>query len=163
MSEESDKPMATEVESSTRVPTENAPRDCGSCNVCCTAMHVRPLNKPSGERCPHQSPDGCGIYHQRPGVCRTWFCMWVRDDGRVFDASHRPDRLGVFFTAGQPDAQTGQQKLYVHEIRPDAADEPKAAKAIDFMRQVAPVQIIPFAGDREPTITPLTTNGIGNR
>jgi Fe-S-cluster containining protein len=163
MSEESDKPMATQADSSTRVPTENAPRDCGSCNVCCTAMHVRPLNKPSGQRCSHQSTEGCGIYHDRPSVCRTWYCMWVRDDGRIFDATHRPDRLGVFFTASPPDPQTGQQKLYAHEVRELASDEPKAAKAIDFMRQVASVQIVPFAGEREPDFTPLTVNGIADR
>lgn len=143
----------------TRVHTENAPRDCGPCNACCTAMHVRPLGKPAGERCQHQRPQGCGIYLDRPSVCREWYCLWVRDEGRVFDGSHRPDRLGVFFSASPTNARTGQQELYAHEIRPDAANEPKAALAIDGLRQITPVTIVPYPGEREPSVTQLTVNG----
>ena len=102
MSDRSDQPV--------RVPTENAPRDCGACNVCCTAMHVPPLNKPAGVSCPHQTAAGCGNYAQRPSVCRTWYCMWVRDAGKVFDEAHRPDRLGVFFTS-KPDEATDAIRL----------------------------------------------------
>lgn len=143
----------------TRIPTQNAPRDCGPCNVCCTAMHVRALAKPAGERCRHQSTEGCGIYLDRPAACRDWYCLWVRDNGKVFDASHRPDRLGVFFSASPANPRTGQQELYAHEVRPDAAHEPKAARIIDTLRQVAPITIVPFAGEREPSLTQLTIHG----
>ncbi len=153
------KSMAHDELKAGRVPTENAPRDCGSCNVCCTAMHVRALNKPPGERCQSQGPTGCGIYADRPAACREWFCLWVRDPGQVFDTTHRPDRLGVFFTASPPDGQTGRQRMYAHEVRPGAAHEPKAAQAIGFLERVAPVQIIPFAGDRPPAVTQVTLRG----
>lgn len=135
--------------------TDDAPRDCGGCNVCCTAMHVRPLDKPPGKPCEHQSAAGCGIYHERPGVCRSWFCMWVRDPGRLFDDAHRPDRLGVFFTASDPDPQTGRQTIYAHEVRPAAANEEAAAAVIRHFRQAVAVEVLPF---RSPTsaVTPLT-------
>jgi Fe-S-cluster containining protein len=143
----------------TPTQTDNAPRDCGGCNVCCTAMKVSPLNKPAGTPCPHQSEAGCGIYGQRPDVCRVWFCMWVRDDGRIFDdVDHRPDRLGVFFTASPPDPNTSEQTVFAHEVRPHASDEPQARSVIEFLRQAAPVAVVPYSPPPDST-TDLTING----
>jgi len=138
--------------------TEDAPRDCGGCNVCCTAMRVAPLNKPAGTPCEHQTDRGCGIYRERPSACRAWFCMWVRDPGRIFNDAHRPDRLGVFFTASGPDPETGKQTIYVHEVRPDAAADPDARAVIDFLAGVAPVQVIPYRPPRNETPVSLTLN-----
>ncbi len=134
-----------------RYATENAPRDCGSCNVCCTAMRVRPLDKPAGQPCIHQTSRGCGIYHERPGVCREWFCLWVRDT-QVFCETHRPDQLGVFFSVSRPDAG-GQQRIYAHEIHPGALDRPEPRRVINFLRQFAQVEHKPF---REPAEQPAT-------
>ncbi len=128
--------------------TQDAPRDCGGCNVCCTAMRVTPLDKPAGCRCPNQTEAGCAIYHSRPEVCRSWFCLWVRDDKGVFTDRHRPDRLGLFFTASQPDPQSGRQTVYAHEIEPGSAQAERAAEAIDYLRQFVEVRLIRFK--REP-------------
>jgi len=139
--------------------TEDAPRDCGGCNVCCTAMKVSPLDKPCGTPCEHQTDAGCGIYQDRPSVCKVWFCMWVRDAGGIFDdVAHRPDRLGVFFTASPPDPNTGQQTVFAHEIRPKASDETKARAVIEFLRQAAPVAVVPYNPPPDST-TQITING----
>lgn len=138
--------------------TENAPRDCGACNVCCTAMHVKPLDKSPGTPCEHQSESGCGIYADRPSVCRGWFCIWVRDPGRLFDDSHRPDRLGLFFTASDPEPATGRQFIFAHEVRPAAADEWAAQNVIRHLRQVAPVKVLPYRPPK-PSYTTLTIGG----
>ncbi|MBI1369374.1 MAG: hypothetical protein GC162_12065 [Planctomycetes bacterium] len=135
---------------------ELGPRECGACNVCCTAMHVRPLNKPAGQRCEHQTPAGCGNYENRPPVCREWHCMWVRDPRKVFTDEQRPDKLGVFFTASLPDPATGKQTIHVHELAPEAANRPDAAAAIGFLRQFAPVSIVPA---KTNMLTPLTLAG----
>lgn len=133
--------------------TENAPRDCGGCNACCTAMRVTALGKPAGTPCPHQNEHGCGIYPDRPSTCRQWFCMWVRDDKGLFAEHHRPDKLGVFFTASRPSGQTGQQRLYAHEIRPNAAAENDADRVIQYLRRFVAVEIIPYRAPSQPTLT----------
>lgn len=122
-------------------------------------MKVTPLEKPAGSPCPHQSEGGCGIYHERPSVCRVWFCMWVRDEGRIFDDhAHRPDRLGVFFTASPRDPHTGGQTIFAHEVRPKASEERHARAVIEFLRQAAPVAVVPFTPPPDQT-TQVTING----
>lgn len=138
--------------------TENAPRDCGGCNVCCTAMHVRALNKPVGQVCEFQTASGCGNYHDRPAACRQWFCMWVRDTGRVFTDADRPDRLGAFFTASEPDPATGRPTIYVHPIREGAIDEPRLAELIALFEQAAEVQVLDVPQPVDP-LTHLTIRG----
>ncbi|QNN22761.1 hypothetical protein HED60_10945 [Planctomycetales bacterium ZRK34] len=141
---------------------DECPRQCGQCNVCCTAMLVRPLDKPAGMRCAHQTDTGCGNYENRPSVCRTWYCMWVRDGAGIFTEEHRPDKLGVFFTATNPESAGDRQVIHVHQLYPGAADRREAVNVIHFLRQFVPVEIIPARGDiREAPIAPatLTHNG----
>lgn len=126
-------------------------RQCGSCNVCCAAMKVTALNKPAGVRCEHMTDRGCGNYAHRPQVCRTWYCMWVRDGGRVFHESERPDKIGVFFSADKE----GEAVVYAHETEPGSSQRPQATAAIERLAQFLPVQLIPA---RRPT-TPLTRDG----
>lgn len=135
------------------------PRTCGACNVCCTAMTVRALKKPAGVKCVHQTDTGCGHYDQRPEACRAWFCMWVRDEGRVFTDAQRPDRLGLFFTAAPSDPTAGRQVIHAHEVRRDGANTPAGQAAIDFLAQFVWVQIVPYHEPRDG-FTPLTVGGI---
>lgn len=95
-------------------------RRCGPCAACCTVLTV-PGVSPAGQPCPHLAEQGCGIYAQRPDVCRTWSCQWIQDNlhrkpARLFLDSERPDRLGVMFDI-TPDA-----RLVAHELRPGAFD-----------------------------------------
>ncbi len=130
-------------------------RQCGGCNICCTTMKVSPLNKPAGVSCGHITEAGCGNYENRPEVCRTWYCMWVRDTNGILSDEERPDKLGVFFTATLPDHETKRQTLYAHEILPGAAENSAARATIQRLSRYVPIQFIPA---RNP-ITPVTMNG----
>lgn len=121
-------------------------------------MRVTPLNKPAGANCAHQTEAGCGIYEQRPQACRAWDCMWVRDNGRVFAEDERPDQTGVFFTASNPDPNTGQQTIYVHQVHEGAAASPKARAILNRLAALLPVEVLP-APDPQPAVTLLTYNG----
>lgn len=133
-------------------------RSCGGCNVCCTVMTVTPLNKPGGAVCPHQTEAGCGIYEDRPGVCRAWHCMWVRDNGRVFREEERPDKSGVFFTASKPDPKTGNQMIYVHQVREGTAEAAPGRAIIERLGALLPIKVLP-APKPQPAVTLLTYNG----
>jgi hypothetical protein len=57
-------------------------KDCGSCSLCCKLPAIRELKKPRDRWCPHARPgQGCGIYHERPGICREFHCEWLVNDG----------------------------------------------------------------------------------
>jgi Fe-S-cluster containining protein len=115
-------------------------------------MRIPSLDKPPHQPCAHQGDAGCAIYDRRPDECRHWHCLWVRDEGRIFSDHHRPDRLGVFFTASSPDPITGVQTLFAHETEPGIAETPEPLEAIAFLRQFAPVQVV-----RKPAwLVPLT-------
>ena len=117
-------------------------------------MNVSALNKPAGVPCGHQNEAGCGNYENRPEVCRVWHCMWVRDAGNVFSDSHRPDKLGVFFTATEPNPISGAQAIIGHQVRPDAANESQAQQVITHLRSFFPVRILPY---RKPDGTAMLT------
>ncbi len=72
-------------------------RDCGDCVACCQVLRIdQPdLQKAAGILCTHNTGTGCGIYATRPGICRSWYCLWRRIDAMP-DAA-RPDRCGVIF------------------------------------------------------------------
>lgn len=85
-------------------------RSCGSCTACCTALGVPELGKSTYRRCTHLCDNGCGIYTERPGSCRTFECQWLRgllelDDG--IDMDLRPDACGVIFDY-QPGSAFGE-------------------------------------------------------
>ncbi len=47
--------------------------ECTCCGACCVAPDIAALDKPLGLRCPHLTEDNlCGVYEQRPSVCRDY-------------------------------------------------------------------------------------------
>jgi hypothetical protein len=53
-------------------------RECGSCSMCCKVLSIEELNKPADKWCTHCTPGkGCGIYKDRPEVCKTFKCGWL--------------------------------------------------------------------------------------
>ncbi len=83
-------------------------RTCGSCTVCCKEPTIESdtLNKVQGVLCMHCTPDrGCGIYHQRPDVCRDFYCQWRRY--AWLDDSWRPDRSQMMLRATDDDVPDG--------------------------------------------------------
>lgn len=53
-------------------------RVCTACGACCTAPDIAALVKPLGQPCVHLGADClCGIYAERPGICRSYSPDWV--------------------------------------------------------------------------------------
>jgi hypothetical protein len=82
-------------------PTEPLPgRSCGGCTLCCKIMGVPEIDKPRGTWCPHcLRGKGCGIYADRPGGCRTFFCGWLTNPR--FGPEWKPDRSKIVITVGR--------------------------------------------------------------
>lgn len=70
------------------------PRACGTCNLCCTALHIKEFDKPANVPCEHLSKTGkgCGIYESRPPVCRGFRCAWLTGN---IPSEMRPDRTHI--------------------------------------------------------------------
>ncbi len=68
---------------------------CGACQACCVVLKIQTpqLRKKAGVPCPHLEQKGCGIYDNRPPVCRAFLCGWRLLPEQ--DASWRPDLSGV--------------------------------------------------------------------
>jgi hypothetical protein len=55
-------------------------RVCGKCNLCCRVLGIEVLGKAAGEWCRHcVIGRGCGIYDERPAVCRDFECLYRTD------------------------------------------------------------------------------------
>jgi hypothetical protein len=83
-------------------------RDCGACTVCCKELTVDTdaIRKVQGIACVHCiAGGGCGIYHQRPAICRDWFCLWRRY--AWLDDTWRPDRSQILLRATDDDVPAG--------------------------------------------------------
>lgn len=66
-------------------------RACGTCTLCCKAVGVLEIAKPSGVWCPHcVSGKGCTIYESRFASCRTFYCQWMLVKG--LGPEWKPDR-----------------------------------------------------------------------
>jgi hypothetical protein len=61
--------------------SEVAPgKACGTCMMCCKLPLIEELDKPVDRWCRHAViGKGCGIYMDRPPVCRSFHCQWIRD------------------------------------------------------------------------------------
>ena len=47
--------------------------ECLRCGTCCVAPDISTLGKKAGKRCAHLSENfDCGIYGERPAVCRGY-------------------------------------------------------------------------------------------
>ena len=69
-------------------------KSCGACTMCCAVLEIDYFNKPPGPLCVHcVVGGGCGIYAERPEVCRDFECEWLtrRDLSRQL----RPDLVGT--------------------------------------------------------------------
>jgi hypothetical protein len=73
-------------------------RACGTCTRCCELVPVKELHKAAFTPCQHDLGafgirPGCSIYPNRPPGCRTWRCLWLKDD--TWSDELRPDRCGI--------------------------------------------------------------------
>jgi hypothetical protein len=91
-----------------------AGRTCGACTACCFEITIDDpaLKKPPRQTCAHCVAEGCSIYDDRPGDCRSWFCAWRRV-GELPDHL-RPDRCGLLACLVEnPGAENPLQRLYL--------------------------------------------------
>ncbi len=129
------------------------PRTCGGCTGCCTVMHISSIGKRAGHRCQFECSSGCAIYDTRPAQCRSdFFCLWVRDDGRIFADSDRPDRLGVVLT-DTSDGQGGRSAIAAREIYQGAARKPRARALLKELAAILPVVVVSPAAGARVTLT----------
>lgn len=81
-------------------------RQCAGCSACCFALGLdtAEITKPEATWCPHCTRPGCGIYAQRPQICRGYACNWLVDAQAPL--MWRPDQRGwiVDFGDMMPDS-----------------------------------------------------------
>lgn len=105
------------------ITQEQAQRECGGCTVCCTAIAVQTLGKPTGRSCQHLIQTGCGIYPQRLGdpayvECEGFRCLWLQGH---LDEGDRPDKVKiVFYAVPSPDPRKQGMMIIGNEIAPGA-------------------------------------------
>ena len=62
--------------------------------MCCSALEIDYFKKPAGPLCVNcHVGSGCGIYAQRPQVCRDFECEWL--SRRDLPRQLRPDLVGT--------------------------------------------------------------------
>lgn len=94
-------------------------RSCGSCTACCTYLDIKggtgktisfldatDVAKPAGRPCQFCTVKGCGIYENRPVVCREFKCDWLQGRKGYTDADH-PHSVGFIGVRGDKVAITG--------------------------------------------------------
>lgn len=96
---------------------------CGECRACCFSLYIEdgPFAKPSNQWCPNCAHNfGCKVYQQRPSVCRSFKCTWLKSQSRNdrMAPELRPDQCGAIFS---DDSINGDPLLIECHGTPDAA------------------------------------------
>jgi hypothetical protein len=69
-------------------------KSCGTCSLCCKVLEIEEFPKSAGILCEHCILNGgCGIYEERPDVCRDYECEWMGE--RSLGPQLRPDKVGT--------------------------------------------------------------------
>ncbi|MCG8590455.1 MAG: hypothetical protein MJE66_14290 [Proteobacteria bacterium] len=112
-------------------------RSCGRCSLCCQVLRVDALAKPGGTPCRHQRAEGgCGIYAERPGICRAYRCAWLQGS---FEDDDRPDRLGAVLDFSP---RVDGLELCIRQASADAFDtSPRLQEIANRYRETLPVRI----------------------
>ncbi len=58
-------------------------RECGDCTACCNGTLNIVVNEETisfDHPCKHLCKTGCGIYNERPEVCRAFTCAWLNKE-----------------------------------------------------------------------------------
>jgi hypothetical protein len=75
-------------------------RECGTCTICCKLPEIGALGKTMSTWCKHATPGkGCGIYDERPTVCRSFHCGWMLDAS--LGPEWKPERAKFYFSPEQ--------------------------------------------------------------
>jgi len=70
-------------------------RSCAGCSMCCRLLTAPEIPKLKNGWCQHCRPGhgGCGIYLNRPQVCRDYACVWLVND--QLGDEWRPDKSRI--------------------------------------------------------------------
>jgi hypothetical protein len=123
------------------LPPRPPARQCGECVACCQVLRIDApeLQKATGVMCPNCTGQGCGIYAQRPQVCRDWLCTWMRTS--EIPDEFRPDRLGVMFSfeAAPQSANPFERRYFVGRYLRDPAtvDMDKLGQVLDYLSRAS--------------------------
>lgn len=126
-------------------------RSCGECRACCITLGFQAREgeasfvKPHGTPCAHLVQIGCGIYAERPPVCRRFQCGWLQAPHLA--EALRPDRCGVLFALND-NLQGPGIAVYAYELRPGAAEARAPARLIQELSEQTTV-ILVRGGDCE--------------
>lgn len=100
-------------------------RRCGDCDLCCTLMAVRELEKPPFHPCAHLAPGGgCGVWGEHPPSCRTFHCLW-RASEDLLPPELFPADCGFLLAAEITPAWPMLVKVCAAADRPRAWDQPR--------------------------------------
>jgi hypothetical protein len=128
-------------------------RSCGNCTLCCKVMGIRGLNKPINTWCQFcEVGRSCKIYPTRPDECRTFDCLWLRD--QTFPDEFKPQKSRIVFAA---EHGGGRISAYVDAAFPSAWREKKVYAFLKRWASVQAdknVQVLVFIGRRTIAILP---------
>ena len=110
-----------------------AATSCGDCTACCTLYAIPDLDKPQHVTCRHLRGNRCGIYENRPRMCREFFCGWRQ--GVVTGVERRPDRWGIVFHVL---ANADIPSLHVYELAAGRSQDKDVQWAIAKFRKRYP-------------------------
>lgn len=110
-------------------------RSCDNCDVCCNILEVRELNKKSYKNCDHRAEGGgCGIYNDRPSICRTWNCAYILGLMPNQEAL-KPNNLGLmFYPVSAKNNDLGIDMLMGQEVWLDAIYSSDCQKVIEWLK-----------------------------
>jgi hypothetical protein len=110
-----------------------AGRSCGACSLCCKVFAVPDFKKPRSVSCVHCVPGkGCGIHHDRPRICRDFFCNWLLLDS--LGPEWKPDACHLVLQSIVYPG--GHQGLEIH-VDPDYPDSWRQQPFYDRIRSWA--------------------------
>lgn len=125
-------------------PVVKPQRACDGCTVCCTLPDIPEVDSPPYVPCRHQGECGCGIYAERPQVCRDFSCEWLRGNAPEW---MKPDVCGVM-----PGHTADHGAMQLWEVWPDSAQSPRVLKFIqESNRRGIHVVVRPHPSADSPT------------
>jgi Fe-S-cluster containining protein len=118
-------------------------RACGTCQACCGPVFIIENLKRADEDCQFKAPKGCGVYENRPQVCKDFRCLWHYG---VMRGEQRPDRIGIIVTLTEPNAPYlppgVEQALIIREVWPGASTKGEGSWYIQEMARTNIVIVI---------------------
>ena len=97
------------------------------------------FRKPANTPCRYLVQIGCGIYGERPPVCRRFSCAWLSAPN--LPEALRPDRCGVMFCTNENPLGEGYA-VFAYEMRPGAVDAELSRWLIEQVMGELPVLIV---------------------